>query len=1013
METIAAIAGGLAGLFITYVLLFVADRFINTPIAARVVLTTTGAILAAMFAQSWARYWLWTRRGPAQLAKLLQGHFRGLGDRLQGVIELTESKELPENISPALLRAAVRQVAEESGRCDFEKAVPTRPARRWAMAATAVTAMAAVPFLIAPKAATNAAQRWAMPWADIERYTFTTVESLPKDLYVAHGEKFELSVGLRADAQWKPGSATAQINGQEKMTAQVAGNRAVFQFPGQTKDGVLSLRFGDYLRDITVHPLHRPELKELSAKVTMPEYLGYPEQALKLHGSAGDFLEGSKVAFEGTIARGVGRGEVQSTDFTWLATAVENSFKSPSVALADLGTEVRFSWTDVHGLAPVQSYALRVGHAKDAEPRIEVQNMETEMAILPYEAVQFTLAASDDFGLKETWVSWEVRQVNAKVEGDKKKEKPKNAFDSLWDDWKKDGKKDSVTVVKPKQETPRVAGGPMVKEMLRPVRWAPADWSVAEDTVVELAANALDFYPERKASQSMKFTVFVLSPEKHAERIRERMDNVLKMLDERIRDEERQLEEAKEIAQRKDADSEKAGEDIKRAEAGEKQNSEELKKVVAQLQDVMKDALRNKDIQADTMKEYSDIAKKLEEEANPAQNKASESLAKASQLPKEARAGEMKEAQDQQQKALDAMREAAGKMQTTNENLMARNFYNRLRHAASQQFKISDGLKELAKSTVGLKPEEIEDGHKKKFDAVAGNQDGAVKDVGGIQDDMTAFLRRIPNEKYDTVVKEMEETKVIGELGELAGFVRANLGLKSVGKAKQWGEQINKWADSIQSECNCKSDGKCEMDPDEMELMIAMVRAAVAQDTIRDQTTELETTKAADNYSSEAAKLSGVQSGLSGSVKKLSDDPKYAKFMQKYGPTLAKAEELMTESAGELKAPRTDENTTQIHGTIIEVLVPPDKKGGKPGPQQKMMQKMMQQMASKKGNKPGRNASQNASSLAGKAAEGLNAKDKANARVVDKSGGASSAGEWPEEYRDALQSFIQAVEVKE
>ena len=39
METIAAIAGGIAGLFITYVLLFVADRFVNTPIAARVVLT--------------------------------------------------------------------------------------------------------------------------------------------------------------------------------------------------------------------------------------------------------------------------------------------------------------------------------------------------------------------------------------------------------------------------------------------------------------------------------------------------------------------------------------------------------------------------------------------------------------------------------------------------------------------------------------------------------------------------------------------------------------------------------------------------------------------------------------------------------------------------------------------------------------------------------------------------------------------------------------------------------------
>ena len=1017
METTAAFAGGLAGLLVTFVLLFVADRFVNTPIAARIALTATGAILAALAAQGWARYWLWTRRGPAQLAKLLQGHFRGLGDRLQGVIELTESTELPENISPALLRAAVRQVADESGRCNFEEAVPTRPAMRWALAATVVTTLAAAPFLMAPKAATNAAQRWAMPWAEIERFTFTTVEQLPSDLYVAHGEKFELAVGLRADAQWKPGSATAQLAEQEKLTAQVAAGRAVFAFAGQTKDGVIALRVGDFIKDIALHPLHRPELKELAARVTLPGYLGYPEQRVALHGSSGEFLEGSRVSFEGGIARGIGRGEVASVDFTWMAGAEGNLFKTPSIALAELGAEVRFSWADVHGLAPVQPYALRLTTSKDAEPRIECQNLETEVAILPHEAVQFTVTASDDFGLKETWLAWEVRQVGKKPEDEKKKVEKKDVFASLLDDWRKaniGGKnKEVAQIEKVKNETPRVAGGQTVKEMVRPMRWAPADWNIPQDTVIELTANALDFFPDRKPSQSGKFTVFVLSPEKHAERIRERMDNVLKQLDERIRDEERQLEEAKEIAGRKDADSEKSGEDIKRAEAGEKQNAEELKKLVGQMQDIMKDALRNTEIQSDTIKEYSEIAKKLDEEANPAQGKASESLAKASQSSKEGRAGEMKEAQEQQQKALDAMREAANKMQTANQNLFARNFYNRLRHAASQEMKISDGLKELAKSTVGLKPNEIEDTHKKKFDGVAGNQDGAVKDVDGIQNDMTAFLRRIPNEKYEGVVKEMEDKKVVSELGELAGFVRANLGLKSVGKAKAWGDQLNKWAEAIQSECNCKG-GQGEADPDEMELMIAMVRAAVAQDTIRDQTNELEKTKAADNYSAEAGKLSGVQSGLAGSVKKLTEEPKFAKFMDKFGPTLNKAEELMGESAGELKAPRTDDNVVQIHGTVIEILVPPDKKGGKPSPQsaqmKKMMQQMMQQMA--KGKKPGQGASKNPSSLAGTAADGASGKNKANARVVDKSGGASSAGEWPEEFRDALQSYIQSVEEK-
>src|SRR4051812_1764253 len=95
METIAAVAGGLAGLLIPYVLLFVADRLVDPPVIARVLLFAGGALLAGWFAHSWARYWLWNRRGEADLAKLLQRHFRILGDRLQGVIELTRAEVLP------------------------------------------------------------------------------------------------------------------------------------------------------------------------------------------------------------------------------------------------------------------------------------------------------------------------------------------------------------------------------------------------------------------------------------------------------------------------------------------------------------------------------------------------------------------------------------------------------------------------------------------------------------------------------------------------------------------------------------------------------------------------------------------------------------------------------------------------------------------------------------------------------------------------------------------------------
>ena len=77
----------------------------------------------------------------------------------------------------------------------------------------------------------------------------------------------------------------------------------------------------------------------------------------------------------------------------------------------------------------------------------------------------------------------------------------------------------------------------------------------------------------------------------------ERMDEVLKQLDDRIRDEERQLEETKAIAQNtKDLATEPTGEKIKRVEASERANEAALQKLTDEMQDVMKDALRNKEI---------------------------------------------------------------------------------------------------------------------------------------------------------------------------------------------------------------------------------------------------------------------------------------------------------------------------------------------------------------------------------------------------------------------------------
>jgi hypothetical protein len=998
METLVAVAGALVGLCVSFVLLFVFDRFVDTPRWARAVLTLSSGALAAWLAHAWAAHWLWNRRGPAQLAKLLQRHFRTLGDRLQGVIELTETNDLPANISPALLRAAIRQVAEESDRFDFAQAVPVRPARRWALAASVLAAMAAAPFVFAPKAATNALARWLQPWSQIDRYTFTSLEALPNELVVPHGEAFEIACGLKADSAWKPDIATARLNRNEPQQARLDQGRAVFQLNGQTQAGTLTIRVGDATRDVAIRPLHRPEMKELAARVELPAYLGHPAATQPIQGGSAEFLEGSKVSFAGKTSRGLKDAVMKAGAAEPAAEVQGETFVTPATPVAEIGAEATFRWADTHGLTPAQPYMLRVSTTKDADPRVELQGIEQEIAILPNEVLKLTVSSSDDFGLKEAWLGWTVRTL-----GDKKNTAGK------------------------KGEAARTAGAQLKKELVAETQFSPALHKIPEDSVVELAAYAQDYFPDRKPTESWRHTVYVLSPAKHAERIRERMDQVLKQLDERIRDEERQMEETKAIAENKEElETEKAGENTKRVEAGERSNEAAMQKMTEEMKDVMKDALRNKEVPEGTVADWKQLTEKLEKEANPPMQQAAENLQQGAQQPSQ-RSEQLAQAQAQQKKALEAMRDAAKKMNTTTENLYARNFYNRMRAAAAAEHKISDGLKGLARETAGLKPEEIAAPKAKEFTLAADRQTANTKDVDSISNDMAKFVKRVPNEKYQAVQKEMMEKKVVAELTELAGFVRQNLGLKSVGRARAWGAQLDEWASMLQSECNSQGGGQSEIDPEIMEFLISMVRAAVAQDGVREQTQMVEEKKTEARYAEDAGKIAHQQDDVRGllgallkkivfdGLKPALDDPlgavsapqpsKFADFQ----PVIEKTLELAGEVAADLRRPKTDADVLSTQGAIIELLVPPDKKGGKGSPKmQQMMQQMMAQATQSK--KAGGNSGKYDNSYIGDTARGAVAKDTTGTRRVEKAGGAAHAGEWPEEFRDQLQAYFQQLE---
>ena len=264
VETAAAVCVGLLGVFGSFAILFFSDRFFETPVGLRAALLVGAIGMIALAAMRWSLRWIFLRRDWRALSVIVQRKFRKLGDHLLGIVELSSESKHDVNYSPELYRAAIHQVADETVQFDFTEAVETRLTKKL-MAATIVLALVVlIPCLLVPALGQNVFHRWIAPLAAVPRYTLVNL-NFPEQIVTPHGENFELNGTVEFRSFWKPKRATAQFEKQARIVASVAKNGVGFPIPAQIQNGILRIKVGDALRDVSVVPTHRPALKEMAA----------------------------------------------------------------------------------------------------------------------------------------------------------------------------------------------------------------------------------------------------------------------------------------------------------------------------------------------------------------------------------------------------------------------------------------------------------------------------------------------------------------------------------------------------------------------------------------------------------------------------------------------------------------------------------------------------------------------------------------------------------------------------
>ena len=470
----------LFGLLLSYLFVFVMDRFWDTPGWMRALILVAGAAgLGIWFPLKWHR-WVWRTRQLEQVSRLLRHKMPRLGDQLLGIVELVHS-EVEQERSEALCIAAMKQVDAETRHRDFTGAVPNPRHRQWAWAAGVPLAIAVAALVIVPAAGTNALSRWLMPWRNTERYTFAQLDKLPNKMVVPYAEPFSIKASLAEQTSWSPSRGTARYGEQDAIQAELEDGKYDFQISPQKQPDTLTVSVGDVKKAVHVEPTTRPELTSMIARVELPDYLQYSRGLTKdVRGGSVSLVKGSRATFEATATRGLKKAELDGTP----QQTSGNTLLTASMTIDDSASP-KFTWEDEFGLSAKEPFELSIVAEDDGSPSITCSQLARQQVVLDEEVLSFEVQAGDDFGVKTIGMEW------SGVEDPLRNPHPDHGEKII------------------------SAGGPEQREVDASATFSAKREGIDAQTL-QLRIFAEDYLPGRERAYSPTYILHVLTPEEHA-----------------------------------------------------------------------------------------------------------------------------------------------------------------------------------------------------------------------------------------------------------------------------------------------------------------------------------------------------------------------------------------------------------------------------------------------------------------------------------------------------------------
>ncbi len=986
MEGVVAVSGAGAGLLVSWLVVYFSDRLWDTPWPFRIALALAGTVTGAFFAWYWLRYWIIRRRDLRQLAKLIQHEYRQLGDRLQGIVELTQ-EEQPDDISPALVHAAIRQVARQTEDVDFRQAVKTE--RSWNYGFVFFLSLLVFVALcwFNPAAGMNALRRWLDPTNSVARYTFVKLDDLPAEWVVPHGEPQNFRIGIDEDSFKKPGTARILIPGQAPLEAPVRREVAEFLIPGQTREAMMQIKVWDVTREVKIKPVHRPTVKKLYAFVTYPDYL--LKSPIKQEVNAGHLtvLDGSSVKLRGELGRKLNAAEIRAEGALQAtpASLTEEGFMTPAIK-PDGSRQYVMTWTDKYDLTPRRDYRVEMHIEQDRMPFVTFPNQPRYEALLIDEAKEIEIQAEDDHGLRTLGIEWYVTDAKGK----------------------------RLTPMNYSQEV--VKGNANAANLRGSFIFAPSVMKIPPQTIVVMTGVTTDYYPDRGDVHSTVHKIYILSRAEHAKEIKRRFEALQARLEDITRSEENIQDKTMEL-QNLEPDklkSDQVTEQIKQLQRDEHANRRELERLAKEGMKLLEEAMRNKDFSEELLKEWARMLQGMKNISGNEMNQSSQSLGKARQSRKNPgrRKQQLGDAAKQQEEAIKKLQKLLKDLNDSIEDMTARNFVNRLRRLAGDEKQIKSRLQQLLAKTVGADFDSLSQKLKREIRRIAGVSRDVQDESELIMDDLTHFFNRTRIAKYDEVFQAMQQASLLDNLDKHTKTIKANKSISAMQQADHWATQFEKWAKMLEQANKKKSQGQGksgQMTAEQLKLLLKLMRIVQEEENIRRHTRLLERRREFDEeYGEKARNEAEAQDKNHQRLKEV-----IAKVPPQARRNLDLAGKAMDDAAALLRLPQTDGATVAAETEVIERLTAgagqaASAMGGSAG-MSAMMQMLMQQLGMSSGPAGGGSMQGGGGNPADAGDGGTASPDARDPRRKDKVTG-KSLDDVPPEFRDALRLYFDEVD---